>query len=245
MRRIVLAAAAMATIATTPVAAQNVAANNGRWWNQAPPANSFVLLNPLTTLYARLGYFYSFGQDTAVTNQVRPPLTIAASHGLEIGIGFRLMPVLRYELRAGGNLRTGMRFAGAPGAFASASAFQLMNNLSFDIGPLIGNPFALNPYVFAGVGLSVNSIAEGSGIPPGNPIFDRSRLSFAWNAGVGVQWQPINHVILDLGYRYMDMGRFSETPANPSFFNFRDRREHQVTFGIIVPFDGLMRAFGN
>lgn len=243
MRHLIAGAMITLSAVATPAAAQNVADNNGRWWNQAPPANVFVLLNPLTTVYARFGLLYSFGQANAPTN-IGPIVQgeLDASFGFDGGVGFRFMPVARYELRVSGLPRSNFVAPGG-GIFAHVQSIQIMNNLTFDAGPLIGNPFGLNPYLFAGIGISFNSIAEGA--TTGFAGYDHSRASFAWNGGAGLQWQPLNYLIVDLGYRYMDMGRFTENQSTPGFFNFRDRREHQVTFGIILPLDGLARALGH
>ncbi len=247
MRRIWRTVHAMIALVATmaAAAAQDVPGNNGRWWNQSQQSSAFLLFNPLTTLYARAGYYRGFGQNSPITNLPFPlqaTARIDGSDGLEIGFGFRLMPILRYELRLGGNVRADMHLGTNPYTHARVSSVLLMNNLFFDIGPLIGNPFALNPYVFGGIGLSFNRVDHGIS---GLQAYDHGRRSFAWNAGAGIQWQAMDFLILDIGYRYMRMGRMSENPTTLFYFDFSDRREHQVTFGIVVPFAGLARAFGN
>lgn len=103
-----------------------------------------------------------------------------------------------------------------------ASTF-LMNGY-FDLGTWYG----LTPYVGAGVGLSrvamtgftdngvnvVGTAINNAGLPNGasaavayNPISDRTRWNFAWALMAGLSYDVTPNLKLDLGYRYLNMGR--------------------------------------
>lgn len=229
--------------------AQNVAENAGRWWNQPPPAGLFTLYNPLTTLYGRIGASYSFGVRLHnLLYDIGQTWSRDGAGGAAIGVGARLMPILRYELQASGIFNTivNIHLGGPVYPFARADFFQLMNILHLDVGPMIGNPWGLNPYASGGVGVSVNRISEDQLIfgAFNDPRYSRSSAHFAWMLGVGLQWQPMNNLILDFGYRYLFMGRLLETQVIGGY-SFRSVDAHQLMISLVVPFDGLARAFGN
>lgn len=245
--------------------AQNVGNNSGIWWTAAPgqPA-SFTFLNPLTTMYLRLGMFRAFqtnsgfGSSDAFALPAGTTFDGSDAWGAVLGMGARLMPVLRYELQMSGTINT-VAHVLAPGLDTWTirhGSVQLMNNFYLDIAPFFANGlWGFNPYVMAGIGVSWNRTSDQSLVDGGvNPFAGNgtgsTRTNFAWNAGAGVQWQPMRHVILDLGYRYLDAGhyqtRFVDGGGPAAAFGFRfDNRSHQVMFSVIVSVDGLIRGFGN
>lgn len=244
-----------ALIAAAPAMAQNVGNNAGVWWNPAPgqPA-AFTFLNPLTTVYGRIGFLRAIQQQSQIA--FSPPLVVPGlvltqpdAWGGMLGIGARLMPVLRYELQLGGNFNSRLHseIFGAPVGYGRTASVQLLNNLYLDGAPFFGNGlWGLDPYVFGGIGVSWNIIGENvaTGLP--NTGYANTHVSFAWNVGAGVQWQAMRNLILDVAYRYLDAGRFQGnptalTPATTTFTN----RSHQIMFSVVVPVDGLIRGFGN
>ncbi|MDR3038419.1 MAG: outer membrane beta-barrel protein, partial [Candidatus Adiutrix sp.] len=86
------------------------------------------------------------------------------------------------------------------------SAHSLMANGFFDISTAT----AFTPYVGGGLGLAYvksdfNSIfSNGDRVSVTN---DSGKWNFAWNIGGGVAWSLNETMALDLGYRYMDLGR--------------------------------------
>jgi len=78
------------------------------------------------------------------------------------------------------------------------SAHSIMANGFFDIQ----TDTALTPYVGGGLGLAcINDRATVADTSKG------SRWNFAWNAGGGVALGLSERLALDLGYRYMDLGK--------------------------------------
>ncbi len=83
---------------------------------------------------------------------------------------------------------------------------------------------ALSPFIGGGVGYALNQIdnfytvgtvnvsgtAVGSTSSIGNQV---STNSFAWQASAGLSIRPINHLSLDVGYRYYDGGNFETSNA--------------------------------
>ncbi len=265
IRGLALAAAMSATLIANAASAQNVGNNNGIWWTPAPgqPA-SFTFLNPLTTMYLRLGMLRAFQSDSGFATSELFPLPAGATFdrsdawGGMLGMGVRVMPVLRYELQLSGTFRA-LAQVRAPGPDTWSirhSSAQLMNNFYLDIAPFFANAlWGFNPYVMGGIGVSWNITSDITFLDNGIVPFaangtGRTRTSFAWNAGAGVQWQPMRHVILDLAYRYLDAGHYRTAfvdGAGPgAAFGFRfDNRSHQMMLSVIVSVDGLIRGFGN
>ena len=102
------------------------------------------------------------------------------------------------------------------------------------------------PYVGAGVGLAYNKV--GSVSFTGNPalvnvIEGDSRWSLAWSLMAGMGIQITERTTLDLGYRYIDMGKAqSGTIDNQGFLNPRvridDLAAHEFKVGLRFAFGG-------
>jgi len=79
------------------------------------------------------------------------------------------------------------------------------------------NSSAFTPYVGVGLGMSfLSAKAEGSATIAGGGITvpdepfkygKKTSSNFAWNLGAGAAWKVTNSVVLDLGYRYADLGK--------------------------------------
>lgn len=96
---------------------------------------------------------------------------------------------------------------------SSITTYTAMVNAYYDLGRY----GSFVPYVGAGVGLAYHQMHEVSFT--GNPyltgiIAGDSDLAFAWNVMAGVGYQISDRAILDLGYRYIDMGRASSARHN-------------------------------
>jgi opacity protein-like surface antigen len=92
---------------------------------------------------------------------------------------------------------------------ANVKTALFMGNLYFDLGTWYG----VTPYVGGGVGVafhrleSLIDIGLGQGFAP-----DRSQDNFAWAAMAGVAYSITPNLKIDVGYRYIDMGRITSAP---------------------------------
>jgi opacity protein-like surface antigen len=89
---------------------------------------------------------------------------------------------------------------------SSLKSHTLMFNAYYDLGNWRG----IVPYVGAGVGLAYNQLSETyftQNVFLTNRIEGDSRLALAWSLMAGIGWQISDRAILDLGYRYMDLGK--------------------------------------
>ncbi|HMP08255.1 MAG TPA: outer membrane beta-barrel protein [Lacipirellulaceae bacterium] len=111
-----------------------------------------------------------------------------------------------------------------------------MFNAYFDLGKM----GRIVPYVGAGVGIAYNKTSEAYFTQNAyltNRIQGGSRLSLAWSLMAGVGVQLSDRAILDVGYRYTDLGK-AETGRidNAGFVNpavkFDDLRNHEIRVGL-------------
>ena len=121
-------------------------------------------------------------------------------------------------------------------------SYTAMLNLYKDLGNYSG----FTPYVGAGVGLAYNKLSEVyfTGNPNlTNRIAGNSDLSFAWSLMAGVGYQISDRAILDVGYRFIDMGSIESGRvdsggfANPAVV-LDDLRAHEIKVGIRYHFGG-------
>ena len=95
---------------------------------------------------------------------------------------------------------------------ATLQKFDALANLYIDLGSWYG----LTPYVGGGAGVAIFDPSEHIAVAdPALYAGDRtaSRTQFAWAAMAGVGYQVDPSIVVDLGYRHIDLGRFSTTLA--------------------------------
>jgi opacity protein-like surface antigen len=124
----------------------------------------------------------------------------------------------------------------------SVRTTTLMFNGYYDLGSYRG----FVPYVGAGVGLAYNqtggvSFTANPALP--NVIEGADRWALAWSLMAGVGYQISDRMVLDVGYRYLDMGKAeSGTIDNIGAINPRvridDLAAHEFKIGIRYSFGG-------
>ncbi len=118
----------------------------------------------------------------------------------------------------------------------SIQTYTLMLNVYKDLGNY--NRFV--PYIGAGIGLAVHDVEEV--YFTGNPALtnriegDRD-VSFAWSLMAGVGYQISDRAILDVGYRYIDMGSAQSGRVDTAGFTnpavkIDDIAAHEVKLGV-------------
>lgn len=88
----------------------------------------------------------------------------------------------------------------------SIRSTTLMANLYYDLG----NYHGFVPYVGAGLGVAYHNMGDVSFTENPfltNTIDGNSDLSFAWAVMAGFGYQVTHNMVLDVGYRYIDMGK--------------------------------------
>lgn len=120
------------------------------------------------------------------------------------------------------------------------TSYTLMVNAYKDLGTYRG----FTPYVGAGIGAAYN-VTDEVYFTENPALLNRIRgdrdLSFAWSLMAGVGYQITDRAVLDVGYRYLDLGEAgSENIDNLNFYNPRvnidDITAHEVKVGLRYSF---------
>jgi len=124
----------------------------------------------------------------------------------------------------------------------SVTTYTAMFNAYYDFGVFRG----FQPYVGAGIGLAYHMVddvyfTENPFLL--NEIHGDNDVAFAWSVMAGVGYQLSSRTIIDLGYRYIDLGRAnSERHDNAGFVNPRvmidDIAAHELKLGLRYHFGG-------
>ena len=139
---------------------------------------------------------------------------VGTSRLFAIGAGAHLSPSTRFDVTL--NIRDsfdlGERDVAGNYFTAEMKSVSVMLNGYFDLPQSWGTP-----YLGAGVGYASNklsSITVASGVVDGplRGLPDGSKSGVAWSLMAGIGWQMSGGGIIDLGYRYIDLGKI-ETGA--------------------------------
>ncbi len=141
---------------------------------------------------------------------------------VEAAVGKQVLPWLRSELavayRPDTQYRGQANFRGIPGeqpVSASADSLSGMANLFLDIAGLFGiNLGSIQPYLGGGAGVAHNWLSEMTYDFPGNPGAHKITITptgkntdVAFMAAVGTGIVLSRSTLLDIAYRYTDLGR--------------------------------------
>ncbi len=199
--------------------------------------------------------------DATFSEEDRPKLNVSGlnasfsgdkadfSYGLGGGIGYKFNTFLRADIT--GDYLAPLKYNADLGC-GPACDVGLQTKISRWDGLVngyvdLGTWFGLTPYIGAGVGVaSVHQ--EGSFALSGGPVpaalldprtgavvtqngASRSSTQFAWAAMAGFSYAVAPHMLLDVGYRYLDLGRAS-LPLSPVGSVTKDMTSQQVRVGV-------------
>lgn len=124
-------------------------------------------------------------------------------------VGYRIRPNVRAELALGyrGGYGIGQTLSNGASLSADVASLNLMANGYYDFN--IGSP--LRPYVSGGLGWARNRVSEISSTNPAGAAAGGSQDNVAWSLGAGIGYPINDRLTLDLGYRYVDLGRIDTT----------------------------------
>jgi opacity protein-like surface antigen len=176
----------------------------------------------------------------------------------ELAVGRQFLPWLRADLAV--SYRFNMDYEGnanflsvglSQPVFAKADSLTGMANVFIDINGFFkpGTLWRFQPYAGGGVGLAYNRIGEMTFLFPENPGAHKisatpsgDRKDFAFMLAVGTGFALTEKLILDVAWRYFDLGRVETSPGN-MFMDIRPEgiaissiesrlRSHGVTLGL-------------
>ena len=152
---------------------------------------------------------------------------------LEAAVGKQILPWLRSELavayRTDMQYRAQANFRGVPGeqpVSASVDSLSGMANFFLDIAALFSvNLGSFQPYMGGGVGVAHNRLSEMTYDFPSNPGAHKititpsgKKTDIAFMAAVGTGIALSDRILLDISYRYTDLGRV-QTDAGKAYLN--------------------------
>lgn len=107
--------------------------------------------------------------------------------------------------------------------------YTLMFNGYYDLGNMNG----MVPYVGAGIGIAHHRMGEVSGDAGPTNQSGGSNTAFAWSLMAGVAYQLSERAILDIGYRYIDLGS-ARSGSDPVLARLEidDMRAHEIKVGL-------------
>jgi opacity protein-like surface antigen len=122
------------------------------------------------------------------------------------------------------------------GLASSADSLALMVNGYYDLGNFRG----FVPYLGAGLGIAWNSTDAVVTTPAGGRLAGESESSFAWAVMAGVGYQVSERAILDLGYRYIDLGDATSGTGGgvTAPVRIHDLAAHEIKLGLRYHFGG-------
>jgi opacity protein-like surface antigen len=130
--------------------------------------------------------------------------------------------------------------AAGPGYFTTqVDSFTLLGNVYFDLGTWAG----FTPYIGAGVGATNMRTHEFriAGQIPSEGVEDTTRWNLSWAAMGGVSYQISPSMLIDVGYRYLQLGETisgtltpnTPTPAiNTARVSLRDMSAQEIRIGL-------------
>jgi opacity protein-like surface antigen len=161
----------------------------------------------------------------------------AFGYGFGAGLGYKLTDGLRIDVTA--DYQDPFHYSATQSCGNSCSLEQRTSvqrwdglvNGYYDIGTWAG----ITPYVGAGVGIAGtrerDTLAMNGGAGNTLTAQNTSDTRFAWAAMAGISYAVAPHILLDIGYRYLDLGKTTVTLA-PSTSVSRSIGEQQIRVGV-------------
>jgi opacity protein-like surface antigen len=155
--------------------------------------------------------------------------SISASGIFDLGVGYQFNNWLRFdvtgEYRGGSRMKSLYVINDSTGTNQTQAADFYSGDLSSLVGLIngyadLGTWYGFTPYVGAGVGFArntlsgltytaFNTLAGGSMSSSAGYAGDHSKWNFAWALMAGLSFDVTQNLKLDLGYRYLDVGKFA------------------------------------
>jgi opacity protein-like surface antigen len=151
---------------------------------------------------------------------------LGSSVSYGIGIGYRISPLFRVDLSYVHSGNYNLQGWDSAGTYfdPQVSSNAVMFNGFFDIPYKFGD--RVQPYVGLSVGSSRNKMNSLNWYDPGPPASNgtlnaaTTNNSFAWQLTLGAAITVTDAWILDVGYRYNDMGEFQKAAGPDQSGNF-------------------------
>jgi opacity protein-like surface antigen len=105
----------------------------------------------------------------------------------------------------------------------------------------LGTWYRLTPYIGAGAGTALVGLTDyhSTGAPPFAGNANHSQWNFAWAGMAGVAWAIAPYLMVDFGYRYLNVGSARTSSSALGAMKFDNVAGHEVHVGLRWSFDDL------
>jgi opacity protein-like surface antigen len=105
----------------------------------------------------------------------------------------------------------------------------------------LGTWYRFTPYIGAGAGTALVSVNDyhSTGAPPFFGNTDHSQWTFAWAGMAGVAWAVAPNLMIDIGYRYLNVGNARTSSSALGAMKFDNIAGNEVRVGLRWSFDDL------
>jgi opacity protein-like surface antigen len=105
----------------------------------------------------------------------------------------------------------------------------------------LGTWYRITPYIGGGAGVAYTRVSDyvGTAAPPvpGEPA--KNRWNFAWAGMAGAAYPITQNMMVDVGYRYLNVGNLSSGSDAFAATTFKDVAAHELRVGLRWSFDDL------
>lgn len=128
---------------------------------------------------------------------------------------------------------------GAGETTAKIQATTALFNGYFDLGTW----YRITPYMGGGVGAAYARVFDYASTPPVSGDMSKNQWGFAWAAMAGLAVPISRNVMVDVGYRYLNIGDLSSGGAPAVAMKFKNVAAHEMRVGLRWSFDELRHAY--
>lgn len=194
-----------------------------------------------------LGTGWYLRGDAAVSDETLPLFKPARTrftdgrekvgYGLGVGVGYKLNSFLRFDVTGDylDPLETRTRTTCPTTCTSRTAGSELWRYDGLLNGYLdLGSWWGFTPYVGGGAGLA-GTHADMPRRTVGTRTLGEENnegVTFAWAGMAGVSYAFTNHLMLDVGYRYLDLGRATVVTRSTSATTRQDITAHQARVGL-------------
>jgi opacity protein-like surface antigen len=201
-----------------------------------------VLLDFSTGWYLRgdLGYYWGKGLDPETTAPFSNPTNSSYGKGYTVGGGFGYKSRwLRTDVTI--DYMAPMDYTGsavtADDTTAKIQATTALFNGYIDLGTW----YRITPYIGGGVGAAYVSVYDyiSTGAPPFAGDHHKDQWKFAWALTSGVAIAVAPNLMIDAGYRYLNLGDVATGSDAIGSTTFKNVAAHEVRVGLRWSFDDI------
>jgi opacity protein-like surface antigen len=105
----------------------------------------------------------------------------------------------------------------------------------------LGSWYRATPYIGGGIGVAYARVSDyqSGGAPPFSGATDKSQWNFAWAGMAGIAYAISHNMMIDVGYRYLNIGNVSTGSDAFGAMTFKNVAGHEVRVGLRWSFDEL------